>query len=155
MATETKFSLSDTTVSDLQELIQMNIDAHDGFDKTADKIDDMSVSSMFREFAQQRETQASELQELVALNAEDPQEKGSMAAAAHRTWIDLRTALGGGLTAVLEEAERGEDHIKAKYESVLKSNPGSGVSDVLHRHYAAVKTAHDRVRDMRDAHKNA
>ena len=53
--------------------------------------------------------------------------------------------------AVLSEAERGEDAIKARYEDVLKENPGNPVSDVLHRQYASVKAMHDRVRDMRDA----
>lgn len=150
MSTETKLNLSRETLDKLQELIQVNIDSRDGFNEAAAQLDDMTISSMFRQFSAEREQQAAELRTLVAANREEPQDAGSMAAAAHRLLIDLRAALGGGAGTILAEAERGEDWIKGKYEEVLKETAGSAVNDVLHRHYTAVKAAHDRVRDLRD-----
>ena len=153
MSTETKLSLTRETIDQLQELIQLNIDSRDGFNEAASQLDDMTISSMFRQLASEREQQAAELRTLVAANRQEPQDSGSMAAAAHRMLMDLRAALGGGTTSILSEAERGEDWIKGKYEEVLKGTAGSAVNDVLHRQYAAVKAAHDRVRDLRDEHK--
>lgn len=153
MAMETKTTLRDETISALQDLIQINIDSRDGFREAADKIEDITLASIFQELSSQRNDQASELRTLVSANAEEPKKKGSAAAAIHRTWMDLRAALGGGNYAILAEAERGEDHIKDKYEAELKSVPASAVSDVLHRHYAAVKASHDRIRDLRDEYK--
>ena len=152
MSTETKLSLSQETLEKLQELIQVNIDSRDGFNESAAQIDDMTITSMFRQFAAERDEQAAELRTIVAANREAPQETGSMAAAAHRMLIDVRAALGGGVPAILSEAERGEDYIKGKYEDILKDTAGSAMNDGLHRHYAAVKAAHDRVRDLRDAY---
>jgi uncharacterized protein (TIGR02284 family) len=140
------------TSETLQSLIQYNIDSRDGFRHAAESIQEIAVANMFVQLADERDRQAHELQSLVNDSGETPAREGSYSAAAHRTWMDIRTALGGGLKTVLEEAERGEDYIKAAYESALRDHPGSGVHDVLHRQFAAVKAAHDRVRDMRDAH---
>ena len=153
MSLETKTSLKQETIDALQELIQINIDSRDGFRNAAEHIDVMAISEMFNDFAAQRDQQASELRTLISANLETPNESGSVSAAAHRMWMDLKSALGGGESSILSEAERGEDHIKAKYEAVLKHTAGSAVNDVLQRQYAAVKMAHDRVRDMRDAYK--
>lgn len=152
MATENKLSLDNDTISMLNDLAQVNIDSRDGFRHAAGEIQEVAISSLFMRMADEREQQAQELKSLVALNGEQPTDEGSFAASAHRTWMDLRKALGGGLQMVLDEAERG-DYIKGKYEDALKNNAGSAASDVLHRQYAAVKSAHDRVRDMRDAHR--
>jgi uncharacterized protein (TIGR02284 family) len=147
-------TLAEETITMLNDLVQANIDSRDGFRHAAGEIQEVAVANMFTQLASERDRQAIELKGLVSLNGEKPAKDGSFAAAAHRAWMDFRTAIGGGLQAVLNEAERGEDHIKAKYEDALKNNAGSAVNDVLQRQYAAVKAAHDRVRDMRDAHKS-
>ncbi|HTN73875.1 MAG TPA: PA2169 family four-helix-bundle protein [Pirellulaceae bacterium] len=152
MSVETKLTLNSETVAMLQDLIQINLDSRDGFRHAAKSVEEVAVSSMFIQLAAERDRQAFELQALVNNNGETPTHDGSFAASAHRTWMDIRTAVGGGLVAVLQEAERGEDYIKGQYESSIKKNPATAVSDVLHRQYAAVKSAHDRIRDMRDAH---
>lgn len=152
MALETKLNLNSETLDRLQELIQVNLDSRDGFNESAAQLEDMTVSSMFRQLAEDRNEQAAELRTIVAANREEPESSGSLAAAAHRMVIDIRAALGGGVGAILAEAERGEDWIKGKYEEVLKETAGSAVNDVLQRQYAAVKAAHDRIRDLRDAH---
>lgn len=153
MATETKLNLAPETMDLLRELIVVNHDSRDGFRHAASQIEQVNVANLFMQLADERDHQARELMTMLNLNQQDPPQEGSMMAAAHRTWMDLRTALGGGLQAVLDEAERGEDQIKAKYEEAMKANPASPVSDVLHRQYASVKAAHDRVRDLRDAHR--
>jgi uncharacterized protein (TIGR02284 family) len=154
MTVETKMTLTDSTIEKLQDLIQVNVDSHDGFEEVADKTDDIAVANLFRRLASERSNQASELQAIVAANCEEPEESGSYSAAAHRVLIDIRAALGGGTKVMLIEAEKGEDQIKEKYEEVMKDNPGTAVSDVLHRHYEAVKAAHDHVRDLRDKYKD-
>ncbi|MBL9082427.1 MAG: PA2169 family four-helix-bundle protein [Planctomycetales bacterium] len=154
----TTFSnLPEKSLDWLQDLIEINIDSSKGFKEAADNLQDMKekdlpLESMFRSLSADRARQADELQAIVASNAKKPTESGSVAAAAHRTWMDLRTALGGGQQAVLSEAERGEDHIKAKYEEALQELGSCPCTQVLRRHYDAVKASHDKVRDLRDAH---
>lgn len=155
MSARTKTTLSKDAIAVLQDLIQINIDSRDGFNEAIEKIDVVSLSATFEQIARQRNDQISELRTLVAANAEEPEKKGSVPAAMHRAWMDLRSVLGGGATAILSEAERGEDHIKAKYEEALKSKDVAAVRDVIERQYVAVKKSHDRIRDLRDEHQNA
>lgn len=155
MSVETKATLNDETIDKLQKIIRSNIDSYDGFQEAAKKIDDQQVSQLFRDLAKERSQFASELQQHVKWNGEEAEDDGSVAAWVHRVWIDIRSMLNGGdTTAILSEAERGEDQIKKAYENVLKDTAGSAMNDVLQRQYAKIKAGHDRVRDMRDAYKN-
>jgi uncharacterized protein (TIGR02284 family) len=152
--TTTTRKLPEKSIKWLQDLIQLNIDSRDGFKDAADNVKgkDNSLVSFFRELSHQRASQASELQALVASNAEKPTKSGSVSAAAHRTWMDIRTALGGGEQAVLNEAERGEDHIMEKYQEALKDLGSCSCTEVLRRQYTAVKASHDKVRNLRDSY---
>lgn len=153
MALETKNSLEDATIDKLQTLIRANIDSYDGFREAADQIEDAALVTLFRELAQERSALASELQNYVDWNGAEAREEGSYAAAVHRAWIDVRSAVTGGDAAnILAEAERGEDSIKNAYEDVLKDTSGSAMNDVLQKQYATIKAGHDRVRDLRDAY---
>lgn len=152
MTAETTTTMTPETVEHLQNLIRMNIDSRDGFREAAEKIDDPALAKAFREIATERAAQASDLQHYVVLNEGTPQREGSTAAALHRTWIKVREALAGSTRhAVLAECERGEDHIKAAYETALKAVPGNPINDLLLKQYSAVKRTHDAVRDLRDA----
>lgn len=121
--TQSQCNLPERSISYLQELIGLNIDSRDGFRDAASNLkkDESSyLFTLFNNIADARDQQARELQGLVSCNAEEPAKSGSIAAAVHRTWMDLRASLGGGEQAILDEAERGEDHIKEKYEAALK-----------------------------------
>lgn len=150
MAMHTNSVLSRETIAALQELIQVNLDSRDGFVEASENVEEMSIGSLFRELAAERNGQASELRSLVASQSKEPADSGSYVAAAHRLWMDLRAAVGGGSAAMLSEAERGEDHIKRKYEETMMEHQGETVREILQRHYEAVKASHDRVRELRD-----
>lgn len=151
MSVETKQKLSANAVSQLQELIQINIDARDGFRQAAQAIDDLTLRSAFEQLASDREAQSDELARFVTWNGEIPRRAGSLSAAMHRTWMSIREMMSSDdRYAMLCEAERGEDSIKAAYEDALRSTAGSVIHDVLVSQYAAVKSAHDRIRDLRD-----
>ncbi len=153
---ETKHNLNEATIEKVQDLIRINIDSQKGFAESAEKIKDEKIATLFRHLGQERKTNTSELQKIVNYNGEEARESGSFLATAHRAWIDLRAVLtGGDPSAILCEAERGEDAIKGMYEDVLKETAGSAANDVLTRQYAKVKAGHDQVRDLRDAYAKA
>jgi uncharacterized protein (TIGR02284 family) len=154
MSLETKTDLNEDTLDTMQDLIRINIDSRKGFEEAAEEIEDPSLRNLFLLLAGERDRQAEELQAYVELNHEDPVQDGSFAATVHRAWMKVRDALSSDDTyAVLAEAERGEDQIKSAYEKALKETAGSAMNDVLTQHYTQVKSAHDRIRDLRDAHK--
>jgi uncharacterized protein (TIGR02284 family) len=154
--TTATMNLPEKSISWLQDLIQINLDSRDGFKGAAEHLKEKhsTLEAMFRRLASERDSQAKELQTLVTSNAETPQKSGSASAAVHRAWMDLRSAFGGGEHAILSEAERGEDHIKAKYEEAIKDLKGCTCVSVLSRQHSAVVASHDTIRDIRDRHKN-
>lgn len=154
MSLETKANLSEETIETLQDLIQVNIDSAKGFQESAEKIEDVNLSNLFKEMAKTRTSLANDLKSHVQYTGERPRKDGTYLASIHRAWIDLKSKVSGGdATSILVEAEKGEDHIKAAYEDALKKTAGSTVNDVLTKQYAAVKSGHDRIRDLRDAYK--
>ncbi len=150
---ETTANLDKDTVSGLQDLIEINIDSSKGFKAAADKIEDQRIASYFRECSSERDGFARDLSRYVSLNATEPKDSGTAKGTVHRWWLELRgTVQRGDEHAVLAEAERGEDAIKARYEDVMKKTAGNPLNSVLLAQYAAVKSRHDQVRAMRDAH---
>lgn len=155
MTVETKTRLNQDTKKTLTELLTLNVDSRDGFRAAAEKMDDVTVGSLCQTLAMQRQAQADELARILECNREEVDRSGSFAAAAHRVWMDIRESVTSDNThALLAEAERGEDHIKAAYEDALKESAGSAVTDVLNQQYAQVKAAHDRIRMLRDEYKD-
>lgn len=145
-------TLNDDTVKGIQDLIEINIDSSKGFKDAADTVKNPRVATLFRECSTERDRFAGDLKNLVRINGEMPETKGTVKGAAHRLWLDLRGAVAGGSEhAVLAEAERGEDAIKHRYEATLKHTAGSAVNDILQRQYVQVKSRHDQIRDLRDS----
>ena len=71
----------------------------------------------------------------------------SLLGAAHRTFMDLKQAITGkDDKAIIMEVERGEDHIKAKYEAALKeADLAPIVTAAITEGYASVRAGHDRM----------
>jgi uncharacterized protein (TIGR02284 family) len=150
---ETTANLDKETISGLQELIEINIDSSKGFKAAADKIEDQRIASFFRDCSTERDEFARDLSRYVSLNAREPKDSGTAKGTVHRWWLDLRgTVQRGDEHAVLAEAERGEDAIKDRYEDVMKETAGNPLSSVLLTQYSSIKSRHDQVRAMRDAH---
>ena len=155
---ETTATLTDETVERIKDLVCINKDSSEGFNQAADVVEDPDLKGLFRMMAGERRKFADELRRYVVINDDDTdvgdEITGSWKGTFHRWWLDLRGKLNGGdAYAVLAEAERGEDRIKAMYEQVIKDTTGSPLNAVLHAQYAEVKQGHDRIRNLRDAAK--
>ena len=104
----------------LNTLITTTIDSANGFERSAEDADVPQFVDMFREFAQERRQVITRLQERVRTLGGTPNDDGSLKADLHRRWVDLRDAIsGGGDKEIVEEVERGEDYLKAKYDTAL------------------------------------
>lgn len=149
---ETITNLNEETIEHIKDLVRINQDSAEGFAEAAEVVENDDLKGLFSLMAGERQQFANELRSYVILNEEDGDISGSWKGMFHRWWLDLRGKLSGGdAYAVLAEAERGEDKIKAMYEECIKETTGNPLNDVLHRQYAEVVKGHDRVRDMRDA----
>jgi len=145
----------DTTHA-LTKLAQANLDSYAGFSAAAEEVNDQPLKELFTDLAAERKKQADRLRGVLAEQGETPPDDSPSALAkSHHWWLKARAKVSpDDAKAVLEEAERGEDHIKHAYEEQLKEVAGADVTDLLNDQYAAVKRGHDRIRDLRDVARN-
>ena len=138
---------NDTDVSVLNGLIKTTLDSMKGYEDAAKDAESTQYATMFADFARDRAQVATNLQAQVRALGSEPEMDSSMLAAAHRTFMDLKQALTGkDDKAILLEVERGEDHIKAKYEDAMKDGQLSPASlDVVTKGYASVREGHDKM----------
>ncbi|MDQ3747627.1 MAG: PA2169 family four-helix-bundle protein [Acidobacteriota bacterium] len=142
----------DKTISTLNNLIETCKDGQEGFKQAAEGVERSDLKSLFYDLGQQRAKFAGELQTLVRELGGDPEKTSSTAGALHRGWINIKSFVTGKDEAgVLNEAERGEDVAKKAYKDALAENLPANVMTVVQAQANEVMTAHDRVRDLRDA----
>jgi uncharacterized protein (TIGR02284 family) len=141
---------TNTDTSKLDDLITTTLDSVRGFEESAQNAPDGRFTSFFREMASERREVVSQLQAHSRSLGGSPTEQGSVAAAIHRRWEDLRAALGGGDKAVIQEVERGEDYLKQEYERAMNdTNVSEATRAVITTAYASVRRGHDRARDLK------
>lgn len=133
----------------LNHLIQTCRDGEDGFRMAAEAVKNTQLKSMFLDYSEQRAKFANELQLKIARLGGHPKESGSLAAAAHRGWMSLKTTLTGhDEGAIIAECGRGEDAAMQAYEKALSRNMPSDMRELIQRQREQVREAHHRVRAL-------
>jgi uncharacterized protein (TIGR02284 family) len=136
----------------VEKLIETCKDGENGYRDAAEHVKRSDLKTFFLSQSLERAKFAGELQaELPRLGEHGKKNSGSATAAMHRAWIDTKVAMGAGDQAILESVERGEDSAKENYQKAATDSLPNNVAEIVRRQAASVKSAHDRVRDLRDA----
>ncbi|MFD2287176.1 PA2169 family four-helix-bundle protein [Pedobacter petrophilus] len=145
------------TVEVLNDLIEINNDRADGFDKAASDLseENIDLKVTFDKLSSDSRTNVTELAGLVGRNGENPDTGNTVLGTLHRAWIDIKASFGGDdRHSILAECERGEDAIKKAYKDALQENDlGENVRSVLLKQQDAINISHDAIKALRDAHK--
>lgn len=145
-------------ISTLNGLIVTCKDGQNGFMTAAEGIERSELKAVFYEFAQQRTQFMGVLQELVRSLGGDPEDTGSLSAALHRGWMDIKSLVTGkDEEAILNECERGEDYAKDAYTAALKTGLPANIDSVVAQQSQAILAAHNRIKALRngESHKTA
>ena len=144
-------------ISTINNLIETLKDGEKGFKEAADAVRDPQLKNLFREYSQQRLRFATELQsQAQSLGEFNPEKKSSTAGAMHRAWINLKSAVtSGDDKAILSECERGEDSAVHEYQEAMQDGLTGQVRELVSRQFTEIKSAHDRVKHLRDAAKKS
>ncbi len=131
----------------LNDLIKTTLDSVNGYREAAENADRSQYKGMFADRAIKREQLAQELQQEVRALGGEPKTDQSMLGKAHNKFVDLKNALTGGSDkAVIDEVERGEDHIRDKFKDALEDDDlPPQVRSKVERFYQSVKADHDEV----------
>lgn len=135
----------------LNSLIASLIDSINGYDESAKDADTSRYTEMFIARADERRACVASLREVVSRLGGYPEDDGTAVAAAHRAFINLKDAVTGkDDKAIISEVERGEDHLKSKFEDALKDDALSAdVRDAISGAWHSVKAGHDEVSQLK------
>jgi uncharacterized protein (TIGR02284 family) len=142
---------NDHDIKVLNSLVETTLDSAEGYAEAAKDAKSAQLVSLFEGRAGERRRAASTLQQCVRSLGGTPEDDGTVLASAHRMFVNLRTSItSADNTAVVDEVERGEDHIKHKFEEAMNDNelspPAmSAIADV----YTSVRSGHDQMRDLK------
>ena len=140
----------------LNELIETSRDGVAGFHTCAESAKEVMLKAYFETRKQECEQAVRELNVEVAHHGGKPAEHGTVEGAMRRGWINIKAAvLSNDNLAVLEECEKAEDVALATYRRALQSSLPSHVLALVQKQCDGAKINHDRVRKLRDEHRQA
>ena len=143
----------DHDISVLNSLIETTIDSVDGYRRSAQEATGSRFTASFLDRATEREQVVQQLRQEVRRLGGDPEDDGSVLAAAHRAFLTLRDRVtGDDDAAVIAEVDHGESYLNGKWEAALKDEWLSPETRaVIEQCYQSVRSGRDQWRAMHDS----
>jgi uncharacterized protein (TIGR02284 family) len=138
-------------ISTLNTLIATTIDSVTGYEDSASNIDNERLRETFRQRANERQKVVEDLRAQVRRLGGEPEDSGSFLGKAHQRFEDLKAAITGrDEKAIVNEVERGEDYLKAKFEAALNDGNLTGETRAAVEHcYQSVREGHDQMSHLK------
>lgn len=137
----------------LNDLIAATLDSSDGYSEAADHAKNPMIADLFKQWAAERRRIVAELRVAVRDLGGEPEDDGTVLASVHRMFLDLRSHMGHGDRAVIDEVERGEDHVKDKFEHALgEERLGPQARSAVQAAYTSIRVGHDEMRTLKQSH---
>jgi uncharacterized protein (TIGR02284 family) len=146
-------TVGENVTSVLQDLSARAHDSEQGYRRSAQDASDSDLKQQFEQLANERSSMASELDRLIREHGGEPSwTAGSLTGAAHRVWVDLRTALSRNeRQVILEEIARGESAAEEAYDNALRQDLPTDIRQVVRDQHRRVRETRNRYRAMAGA----
>ncbi|NVO84443.1 ferritin-like domain-containing protein [Hymenobacter terrestris] len=123
-------TITGETARAYNDLVELNKTAAKGYQEAAEGVSSPDLKAKLSQFSQQRAKFASELSQNARQFGINPADESTVegaltdaAAAVHRGWINIKSAITGqDDSAILGECETGDATALSGYETALKSN---------------------------------
>ena len=133
-------------IGPLKKLIETSKDGELGYRTAAEHVHNTQLQTVFRDYAKQRAQFALQLVAEVERLGGTAGDAGSLAAALHRGWIDVKSALSGGAGGpIVAACETGEDAAVAAYQKVLDMDISGQTRALIDRQFRLVQEAHNHM----------
>lgn len=153
---ETKDKATEKAREVLHDLIRINNDRIQGYEKAAGEINDpvdAEIKSIFYQMAEESRHYKDNLNESLVRLGGKREENSTVSGKIYRAWMDVKATFSGDNTlAALQSCEFGEDAALKAYREALKEKselPG-GVRSVIETQYELLKVSHNRIKRYRD-----
>ncbi len=142
---------NERAIKTLNGLIETTLDSVNGYRHAADGVSSPELKTLFTERAGKREELSRRLQAEVRTFGGEPEDDQSLLGRIHNKFAELRGDLmGRDDTGVIDEIERGEDVIKARFEDATND---TDLPDTLRQRvaeeYVSIKADHDTISGLK------
>jgi uncharacterized protein (TIGR02284 family) len=142
----------------LNDLIKINNDRVEGYQKAVESTDDTALKSVFEGYKDQSNGYVNELNDYIHLLGGLPTDGTTMSGKFYHAWMDVKSAFSKKDTySVLSDCEHGEDVAKGAYRKALDDKEliweDEKVLTLLTNHMNGLKIAHDAIKALRDSTK--
>jgi uncharacterized protein (TIGR02284 family) len=136
-----------TDVKVLNSLIATLIDSIDGYQKSAEDIDNPAFGEKFVARARERQVVVDDLRAAVTAAGGNPEDDGTILGGAHRAFLSLKEAVVGREDqAIINEVERGEDYLKEKFDAALgEADLSASARAAVEQAWSSVRAGHDQM----------
>jgi uncharacterized protein (TIGR02284 family) len=136
----------------MKNLAEVSREGERGFATAAQVVKDEKLRGILERASQRCAIGVRELEEAIVNSGGTVTDEGTISAALHRAWTNLKAAIArSDDRAVLDECERGEEFAKAAYQQALKQDLPLFARDLVDRQYKGVVENHDLIKRLRDA----
>jgi uncharacterized protein (TIGR02284 family) len=150
--------MANTTLAEvLNDLIQINNDRIEGYQKAINEADDIDVDlkTMFTKMENDSRDHVRELSSVVEDLGETPTDGTTVSGKVYRAWMDVKTAFSSKeRQSILELCEFGEDAAQKAYNDALASDAdmSTDVRKMITSQQQSLRTAHGVIKKYRDLH---
>ncbi|MFM9989196.1 ferritin-like domain-containing protein [Flavobacterium sp.] len=142
------------TIEAFNTLIVINNDRIEGYKTAEAEARETDLKMLFSDLMETSVQNRKELVAEVIRLGGTPDEGTRVTGKFFRVWMDVKAALSGNdRKTILDSCEYGEDVILKVYKKILiedHQDTSSTEQDLLNKHYALLKSDHDKVKDLRD-----
>ncbi len=134
----------------LNGLLRISRDGEEGFRAAAENVRNSELDTVFSGYAQQRAAFARELAAEIKRLGGEPDDSGTLGGAAHRGWMDVKSALSGGSAgAIIAACESGEDSAEAAYARAADTGISGKTRALVDSQWQKIKETHTRLRRLK------
>ena len=137
----------------LNELIQINNDRKEGYERASKETNETDLKALFNGFASKSHMLISQLSSEVTKRGGKPTDSTTASGKIFRVWMDFKAALTGkDRKAILSSCEFGEDAAQEVYDNAIKSGIGlpADILQLISDQKSNLRQDHDEVKSLRD-----
>ncbi|HYE73972.1 MAG TPA: PA2169 family four-helix-bundle protein [Blastocatellia bacterium] len=150
---------NDKLIDILNDLIRINNDRIEGYERAANEIRDLQqaeIKSLFFKLSEDSRSYKNDLSEATIRLGGAPAQDTTASGKLYRVWMDVKAAFSkDDLKAALESCEYGEDVALKAYQEALQAevNWPSDISALISAQRQELRASHDKVKRYRDEYK--
>jgi uncharacterized protein (TIGR02284 family) len=139
-------------ITHLKQLVETSKNGELGYTTAAEHVNNTQLQTIFREYARQRARFIQQLQSEITRVGGTAEGSGSITAALHRSWIDVKSALSGGDgSAIVAACATGEAAAQATYEKVLDMHLSGETRLLIEQQLRKIQEAHRHMLSLKEA----